>query len=96
MKDLSAVQRYTLLSNFQCANADTQECTQDGTQRSQCANADTQDGTQDGTIIKRDKSTGTKVSSMSDASPTQKEEPDLLVTLGSQVFFWPASLVFAI
>ena len=70
MKGLSAVQRYTLLSNFQCANADTQECTQDGTQRSQCSNADTQDGTQDGTIIKRCKSIETKNSSAIDTALT--------------------------
>ena len=68
-RNLSAMPRYTLLTASQCANADTQDgtqdgtqnlqCanadTQDGTQNSQCANADTQDGTQDGTIIKRDK-----------------------------------------
>ena len=73
MKGLSAVQRYTLLSNSQCSNADTQECTQDGTQRSQCANADTQDGTQDGTIIKRDKSIEKKSSSTIDTCPNNKK-----------------------
>ena len=68
-RNLTAMPRYTLLTASQCANADTQDGTQDGTQNSQCAkadtqdgtqnlqcaNTDTQDGTQDGTIIKRDK-----------------------------------------
>ena len=54
-RNLSAMPRYTLLTASQCAKADTQDGTQDGTQNSQCANTDTQDGTQDGTIIKRDK-----------------------------------------
>ena len=54
-RNLSSMPRYTLLTASQCAKADTQNGTQDGTQNLQCANADTQDGTQDGTIIKRDK-----------------------------------------
>ena len=54
-RNLSAMPRYTLLTASQCAKADTQNGTQDGTQNSQCANTDTQDGIQDGTIIKRDK-----------------------------------------
>ena len=54
-RNLSSMPRYTLLTASQCANTDTQDGTQDGTQNSQCANTDTQDGTQDGTIIKRDK-----------------------------------------
>ena len=71
MKNLSAVQRYTLLSNSQCANADTQDGTLDGTQNLQCANADTLDGTQDGTIIKN-KSIETKNSSTIDTALTGK------------------------
>ena len=54
-RNLSAMPHYTLLTASQCANADTQDGTQDGTQNLQCANTDTQGGTQDGTIIKRDK-----------------------------------------
>ena len=95
MKYLTAMQRYTLLSNFQCANADTQECTQDSTQRSQCANADTQDGTQDGTIIKRDKSIEKKAH-LCLMLPLHKRKSLTYLLLGSQVFFWPAILVFAI
>ena len=48
-RNLSSMPRYTLLTASRCANADTQDGTQDGTQNSQCANTDTQDGTQDGT-----------------------------------------------
>ena len=54
-RNFSAMPRYTLLTASQCANTDTQNGTQDGTQNLQCANTDTQDDTQDGTIIKRDK-----------------------------------------
>ena len=45
-RNLSAMPRYTLLTASQCANTDTQDGTQDGTQNLQCANTDTQDGTQ--------------------------------------------------
>ena len=48
-RNLTAMPRYTLLTASQCAKADTQNGTQDGTQNSQCANADTQECTQDGT-----------------------------------------------
>lgn len=65
-KNLSAVPCYTLLSKSQCANSNTQDSTQDDTQRSQCANTDTQEDTQDGTIIKRDK--------RNNSSTTIKEE----------------------
>ena len=48
-RNLSSMPRYTLLTASQCANTDTQNGTQDGTQNSQCVNTDTQVGTQDGT-----------------------------------------------
>ena len=48
-RNLSTMPRYTLLTASRCANADTQDGTQDGTQNLQCANADTQECTQDDT-----------------------------------------------